>query len=164
MVWCVEYLLDTLQLDETDQNNVKQTKITSKKTACSRFLVDVPKAYAMRLVSLKPTATAKQSIIRTQFNSGTYIRPLIHLDVCRILTRGKQPNAWLCLTNEHAADITVSLAIIAAKTAMAKNGQNKGSNKILKRHSLETMNVKLCSTIRTMVLELLQGVVIRLIY
>jgi len=102
----------------------------------------------MWFVSLKPTATAKQSIIRTQFNSGTYIRPLIHLDVCRILTRGKQPNAWLWLTNEHAADIAVSLATIAAKTAMAKNGQNKGSNKIWKKHSLETKNKNLCSSIK----------------
>lgn len=110
----------------------------------------------MRFVSLKPTATAKQSIIRIQFNSGTYIRPLIHLDVCRILTRGKQPNAWLCLTNEHAADITVSLAIIAAKTAMAKNGQNKGSNKIFKKHSSETKNKNRCSSISTKVLELQQ--------
>lgn len=106
------------------------------------ILVDVPKAYAMWFVSLKPITTAKQSIIRTQFNSGTYIRPLIHLDVCRILTRGKHPNAWLCLTTEHAADITVSLAIIAAKTAMAKNGQNKGSNRMFKKHSSETENKK----------------------
>lgn len=83
---------------------------------------NIPDAFPIRLVSLKPMVTAKHNIIKVQLISGMYICPWILDDVCTILTRGKHPSAWHCLMMEKVPVIMAWLPTTAARIAIPSTG------------------------------------------
>jgi hypothetical protein len=81
-----------------------------------------PDALPRRLVSWKPTVTARQRSIKIQFISGIYIWPCTDEDVWTILTLGKQLRAEHCFMIEKVPVITAWLPTTAASTAITNTG------------------------------------------
>lgn len=94
------------------------------------FSIVIPDALPMRFVSLKPTVTAKHSIIKIQLISGIYIWPCILDDVWIIFTLGKHPKAEHCFMMEKVPVIMAWLPTTAASMAIASTGHRIRSNMI----------------------------------
>lgn len=83
---------------------------------------ELPAAFPMRLVSLKPMVTAKHNSINVQLISGLYICPCFLDDVWTSLTLGKQPKAEHCLIMEKVPVMMAWLPTTAASMAITRTG------------------------------------------
>lgn len=117
------YFVLELLFSKQETKNYSHTGASKYYKKIFNTLLGLPYAFPIKIVSWKPTATESVRIIRIQFISGIQICPLTFFEVWTILTRGKQPSAFNCLTIENVAVMMDWLPTMLARVAMTKTGQ-----------------------------------------